>query len=83
VAEQRELTCQELVELVTDYLEGVLPPGDTARFEAHLVDCEDCTAYLEQMGQTILALGRLPVEAVPPAAMAELLSRFREWRTGY
>ena len=78
-----ELTCAELVELVTDYLEEVLSPGDSSRFEQHLVDCEDCTAYLEQMGQTILALGRLPVAAVPPAAMAELLSRFRDWRTGY
>ena len=81
--DQHELTCQELVELVTAYLEGALSPPEAARFEAHLVGCDDCTIYLEQMGQTILALGRLPVEAVRPAAMAELLSRFRDWRAKY
>lgn len=83
MVERRELTCQELVELVTAYLEGALPLDETARFEAHLVDCEDCTTYLQQMGQTILALGRLPIESVSPAAMAELTSRFREWRAEY
>lgn len=83
MVEQRELTCQELVELVTAYLEGTLTAAETSRFEAHLTGCEDCTTYLQQMGQTILALGRLPVESVGPLAMGELLSSFRDWRAGY
>jgi anti-sigma factor RsiW len=83
MVEHRELTCQELVELVTAYLEGALTADETNRFEAHLTDCEDCTTYLQQMGQTILALGRLPVESVSPVAMGDLMSRFREWRAGY
>lgn len=78
-----ELTCRELVELVTRYLEGALPAADVARFEAHLADCEDCTAYLDQMRETIRVLGRLPEETVSPKAMAELLSRFRDWRAAY
>lgn len=80
---ERELTCQDVVELVTAYLEGDLSHGEAVRFDAHLVNCEDCTTYLQQMGQTILALGRLPLESVSPAAMAELLSRFRDWRAEY
>lgn len=83
MVEPHELTCQELVELVTAYLEGALPAGASARFEAHLAECEDCTAYLAQMRLTIQALGRLPVEAVSAAAMDELVSRFRDWRAGY
>lgn len=83
MVEPHELTCQELVELVTAYLEGALSPEESERFESHLVDCEHCTTYLEQMGQTILALGRLPMETVRPAALTELLSRFRDWRAAY
>ena len=51
-----ELTCQELVELVTAYIEGALPPDEHALFEAHLAVCRGCTAYLEQMRQTISLL---------------------------
>ena len=47
-----DLTCRELVELVTDYLEGTLPPHERARFEAHLGACEACVAYVEQMRAT-------------------------------
>jgi anti-sigma factor RsiW len=73
------LSCQELVELVTDYLEGALSPEDHARFEAHVADCDNCTAYLEQMRMTIRVTGRLTPEAVPPEAERELLSAFRSW----
>jgi anti-sigma factor RsiW len=47
------MTCQELVELVTDYLEGALPPDDAERFEAHVASCEGCETYVEQMKSTI------------------------------
>lgn len=78
----QELTCQELVELLTDYLEGRLSPGEKARFEEHLSICEGCQTYLDQMRQTIRALGRLTEETIPPDARGELLQAFRQWRKG-
>jgi len=75
-----ELNCQQLVELVSDYLEGALGPADVARFEGHIAACEGCREYLAQMRLTIQALGRLPEESIPPAAREELLTAFRTWR---
>lgn len=75
------LCCQELVELVTDYLEGVLPPTERARFEAHLSECMGCAHYVEQIRLTISAAGRIQ-ESLDPAARAELLQLFRTWKAG-
>lgn len=75
-----EMPCQELVEVVTDYLEGRLSPVDRARFEAHIADCEYCETYLEQMRQTIRILGRIPEESLSDDARETLLSAFRSWR---
>ena len=75
-----ELSCQEMVELVTDYLEGALSPTDRARFERHIAGCEHCTRYLEQMRVTIRTLGRLPHETMPAAARDALLGAFRGWK---
>ena len=77
-----ELTCREFVELVTDFLEDALPPLERARFEAHLLDCDDCPVYLEQMRQTIRAVGALAEERIAPDARDELLRRFRDWKRG-
>ena len=74
-----EMPCRELVELVTDYLEDRLSPGDRERFEAHLDGCEYCETYLEQMRQTIRALGRLPEESLSAEARDALLTAFRGW----
>ena len=76
----REMPCRELVELVTDYLEGRLTEADRARFDAHIAECPYCATYLEQMRQTIRALGRIPEESLSPAARGALLSAFRDWR---
>jgi anti-sigma factor RsiW len=73
------LSCQELVELVTAYLEGALPPGDRARFEEHIGGCDGCDRYVEQMRTTIRLTGKLTPEAVPPEAERALLSAFRSW----
>jgi anti-sigma factor RsiW len=73
------LSCRELVELVTAYLEGALAPEDAARFEQHISGCDGCSAYLEQMRATIRLAGRLTPEAVPPEAERALLSAFRSW----
>lgn len=78
----RELTCQELVELVTDYLEGTLPPPDRVRFEEHLATCPDCPTYLEQMRQTIRTLGILREHSLAPEARQDLLRLFRDWKRG-
>lgn len=75
----RPLTCQELVELVTDYFEGALPPTEVARFDAHLAGCPPCRTYLAQMRTTIEALGRLPKDPLPAEAMQTLLQQFRDW----
>jgi anti-sigma factor RsiW len=74
-----ELSCREMVELVTDYLEGALPRRERKRFERHIAGCDGCTAYLEQMRQTIGMLGGLTEEDVPAAAREELLAAFRDW----
>jgi predicted anti-sigma-YlaC factor YlaD len=75
-----ELTCQELVELVTDYLEGTLPSHRLTAFEEHLHDCEGCTRYLEQMRITIRTVGKLSEQDITPAAQEELLHVFRDWK---
>ena len=77
---QVDLTCQEFVALVTDYLEGVLPPTERARLEEHLSYCPGCRVYLEQMRQTIRTLGLLPQESISPDAKDELLAVFRRWK---
>jgi predicted anti-sigma-YlaC factor YlaD len=76
---RRRLTCQQVVELVTEYLEGVMEPARRARFEAHLDGCQGCTNYLEQVRTTVAVVGRLDVSDVPAPVMSELLSAFRNW----
>lgn len=76
------MSCRQVVELMTDYLEGALSPADTARFEQHLVGCDGCRAYLAQLRKTRDLLGRLAVEPVPASVENELLTAFRSWKTG-
>jgi anti-sigma factor RsiW len=73
------LTCRELVELVTEYLEGALPASERARFDQHLAACAGCRAHLEQVRLTIELAGRLTEETIPPAARDALLEAFRGW----
>jgi predicted anti-sigma-YlaC factor YlaD len=75
----RELTCAELVELVTDYLEEDLSARDRERFEEHLVFCDGCGNYLEQMRLTIDVTGALREDDLPPALQERLLEAFRGW----
>ena len=78
----RTLTCQELTEVLTDYLEGVMPLRDRARFEAHLAICEGCVNYVSQMRQTIEAVHELHPEHVEATAPDDLLAAFRSWKRG-
>ncbi|HEY7907694.1 MAG TPA: zf-HC2 domain-containing protein [Thermomicrobiales bacterium] len=80
MASESRLECREFVELVTEYLEGTLPPEERARFAAHIAVCEGCGTYLEQMRQTIRATGALTEEAIPEEAMQDLLHVFRGWK---
>jgi predicted anti-sigma-YlaC factor YlaD len=74
------MTCQELAEIVTDYLEQAMPLRDRVRFDLHLAACPECRRYLEQMRGTVAALGRVPPEPIPPDVEAKLLERFRDWK---
>jgi len=81
MSQPAHLSCQEFVELVTDYVEGAMPADERERFDAHLSVCEFCTIYLEQMEQTIRAVGRLTPEDVTPEAESVLLAAFRDWKS--
>ena len=74
--------CRDAVELMTDYLEGALSPDDRARFEAHLVNCAACTAYLDQMRAAVATLGELRVEDLPDEVIDELVDLYRRHRAG-
>lgn len=81
VPEVQALSCQELVELVTDYLEEALPIDEHARFEQHLAECGNCQQYLEQMRATIELTGGLTPEALEPEAERTLLGAFSSWKS--
>jgi predicted anti-sigma-YlaC factor YlaD len=74
------LTCRELTELVTDYLEGRLSFGKRVQFRMHVGMCRHCREYLRQMKQTIRMLGKLPDQAMPDDVRNELMHRFRNWK---
>lgn len=74
------MKCHEVVELMTDYLEGALSERDRRRFEAHLAGCDGCREYLAQLRRTIGMAGRLGDEPVPPELEAELIRAFRDWK---
>jgi predicted anti-sigma-YlaC factor YlaD len=79
ITNEEELACQELVEIVSNYLEGALPEADRERFDAHLEICEGCRRYLDQMRTTIRVVGALTEDDLDPDARDQLLQLFREW----
>jgi anti-sigma factor RsiW len=78
---QDALVCQEMVELITDYLDGALTRSQRRRFDAHLAGCEHCTEYLRQMRVTIQLTGQLRAEDLTPAMREEFTEIFRRWRS--
>lgn len=76
-----EMTCHELVELVTEYLEDAMVVSDRQRLELHLAACGPCRRYLDQMRRTIHTVGQLHEEAIAPAARDDLLKVFRAWKS--
>jgi len=74
------VTCREVTELVTAYLERALPADETALFEQHLNFCDGCEWYVEQMRDTIAVAGRISAHDVPADARDRLVAAFRDWR---
>jgi primosomal protein N'' len=74
------ISCQQVVELVTDYLEDAMTPEEVARFEHHLTLCEGCVFYVEQIRMTIEAVGRIGEEDVPPYVRDDLVAAFRDFK---
>ncbi|HET7929666.1 MAG TPA: zf-HC2 domain-containing protein [Actinomycetota bacterium] len=75
----RALTCREVIDLLTDYVEDALPQEERRRVEAHLAICDGCTTYLEQVRETIRLTGMLTQEEIPEVERQRLLDAFRDW----
>jgi anti-sigma factor RsiW len=76
---RRKLVCRQAVELVTAYLDDALSRADRARFEAHIADCRNCSAYLEQIRTTIAATGSIEPYSLDPQVQDELIALYRSW----
>lgn len=74
------MTCKELVEIVTDYIEGTMPSADRERFEEHLKLCPYCVDYVEQVRAAMHVLGAAPEEPPEPHTQQRLLEAFRNWK---
>ncbi len=78
-----EFSCQEMTEVVTDYLDDALPPDEQQRYERHLSYCAGCSTYLDQMRETIRHTGKVAREdSLPPALRERIVAQFRTWRRG-
>ena len=77
---EAELTCKQLTEWITDYLEACLPQAEHDRLKQHLADCEGCQTYLDQMRTTVKSLASKPRLEIPPAMESDLLRAFRNWK---
>jgi anti-sigma factor RsiW len=78
---KNELVCEQMVELITDYLEGALSRSQRRRFEVHLAGCEHCAEYLEQMRATVRLTGRLRAEDLTPEMREDFTALYRRWRS--
>ena len=78
---RRALACNEVVELITAYLDGALKRRDRKAFERHLAKCDGCTNYVEQIRITIEAVGRVKEHELPPQLRENLVAAFRDWRS--
>ena len=78
-----EFSCQEMIEVVTNYLDDALPADEQQRFERHLSYCAGCNTYVDQMRETIRQTGMVPrEESLPPALREEIVAQFRNWKRG-
>jgi anti-sigma factor RsiW len=77
---RKDLACQQVIELLTDYLEGTLSRRQTRRLEAHLRDCPNCSNYLEQFRITIRLSSTIEPEDLSSEAVRDLTELYRRWR---
>ena len=78
-----EFSCQEMTEVVTNYLDDALPPDEQQRFERHLTYCAGCNTYVDQIRETIRQTGTVPrEESLPPALREAIVAQFRHWKRG-
>jgi predicted anti-sigma-YlaC factor YlaD len=82
VSDATDLSCRDMVELVTDYLDQTMPAADRVRFEEHLEACDGCSTYLDQMRTTIRIAGTLREDAIPGGQLDRLMLAFRGWHRG-
>ena len=76
-----EFSCQEMIEVVTNYLDDALPPDEQQRFERHLSYCAGCSTYVDQMRETITQTSMVPrEESLPPSLREEIVAQFRTWK---
>lgn len=76
----KSMDCNELVELVTAYLDGALDADTRARFDMHLIECDGCANYLQQYRATVRTVGTIRDDELDPAFRARLLAAFRNFR---
>lgn len=76
----KPMDCNELVEIVTSYLDGSLDLEDRARFDAHLLECDGCENYLQQFRVTVSTVGKIPLDDLDPEFRSRLLQSFKDWR---
>lgn len=81
VFRRRPLACRQVVEMVTDYLEGVLSGPERGRLEDHLADCPHCTEYLRQIRTVISLTGQLTPDDLSPEMQEDFLAIYRRWRS--
>ena len=78
-----EFSCQEMIEVVTNYLDDALPPDEQQRFERHLSYCAGCNTYVDQIRETIRQTGMVPrEESLRPALREQIVAQFRNWKRG-
>ena len=78
-----EFSCQEMIEVVTNYLDDALPPDEQQRFERHLSYCAGCNTYVDQIRETIRQTSMVPrEESLPPALREAIVAQFRRWKQG-
>jgi Predicted transmembrane transcriptional regulator (anti-sigma factor) len=78
---KHDLVCQQIIELITEYLDGTLPRSQRRRFEAHIAGCPHCTEYIAQMRTTIRLTGRLQGENLTPEMQDDFAEIYRRWRS--
>jgi anti-sigma factor RsiW len=74
------MDCNDLVELVTAYLDGSLDTETRARFDTHLLECDGCENYLQQFRSTVDTLGKIDQETIDPAFRDRLLDAFHDFQ---